>query len=128
MPEPTNTTERPHQGAGEVLREKRHAVGLTHLAMAERVGRSEGHLAAVESGERALTVDLADRIARATADHVLEKAGDMSTTTERVGVIDDLTAQFAAAFDLLDYGRQDQLLDYWEQLLEEQRAAKAPTA
>ena len=68
---PTPISQHPH--AGEVLREMRHSAGISRRAMAERVGCSHQHLAAIESGERTLTADLAERIARATADHILER-------------------------------------------------------
>jgi len=42
--------------------------------MAERVGCSHQHLARVESGERALTPDLAAKVAQAIADHLNRRA------------------------------------------------------
>ena len=64
-------TQSQHPNSGEVLREMRHQAGISRMAMAEMVGCTHGHLGRVESGERALTIDLADRIAQATADHLL---------------------------------------------------------
>jgi len=63
-------TEPPHTITGEVLRGMRDGVGMTLRTMAERVGCSHQHLARVESGERALTPDLAAKVARAIADHL----------------------------------------------------------
>ena len=68
-----NTPEPPHKVAGAALREMRHAAGMSLRDMAQRAGCSHQHLARIESGERALTTDLAERIARATADHILER-------------------------------------------------------
>jgi hypothetical protein len=48
--------------------------------------------------------------------------------TARPLVMDDLTADVFALFELVDDDRKDQLLDYWQQLFEKQRAAKAATA
>ena len=48
----------------------RDGVGMTLRTMAERVGCSHQHLARVESGERALTPDLAAKVAQAIADHL----------------------------------------------------------
>jgi hypothetical protein len=48
--------------------------------------------------------------------------------TVRLPVMDDLTVDVFALFELVDDNRQDQLLDYWQQLFEKQRAAKAVTA
>jgi hypothetical protein len=48
--------------------------------------------------------------------------------TVRLPVRDDLTVDVFALFELVDDNRQDQLLDYWQQLFEKQRAAKAVTA
>ena len=69
----TTITERPHKVAGEVLRATREGAGISRRTMAVRAGCSSEHLARVESGECALTVDLADRINRAVADHILER-------------------------------------------------------
>lgn len=65
-------TEPHHKVAGEVLRAMRDGAGMSLRAMASRIGCSHGHLARVEYGERVLTADFADRVARATADHILE--------------------------------------------------------
>jgi hypothetical protein len=40
----------------------------------------------------------------------------------------DLTADVFALFELVDNDRKDQLLDYWQQQFDKQRAAKAATA
>jgi len=69
----TTITERPHKVAGEVLRATREGTGISRRTMAVMTGCSSGHLARVESGECALTVDLADRINRAIAHHILER-------------------------------------------------------
>ena len=69
----TTITERPHKGAGEVLRATREGAGISRRTMAVRAGCSSGHLARVESGECALTVDLSERINRAIALHILER-------------------------------------------------------
>lgn len=66
-------TEPPHKVAGGVLRAIREGAGISRRAMAVRAGCSLGHLARLESGECALTVDLTDRIHRAIADHILER-------------------------------------------------------
>ena len=50
------------------------------------------------------------------------------TITARPLVMDDLTADVFALFELVEDDRKDQLLDYWQQLFEKQRAAKAATA
>ena len=52
----------------------------------------------------------------------------MSATTTPPPVMDDLSADIAALFELLDFHRRDRLLEHWQQLREEQRAAKAATA
>lgn len=52
----------------------RDGVGMTLRTMADRVGCSHQHLARVESGERALTPELAAKVARAIADHLSETA------------------------------------------------------
>jgi plasmid maintenance system antidote protein VapI len=65
-------TEPHHKVPGEVLRAMPHGAGVSLRAMASRVGCSHSHRARVEYGERALTPDLADRVARATAAHILE--------------------------------------------------------
>jgi transcriptional regulator with XRE-family HTH domain len=62
-------TEPHHKVPGEVLRAMRDGAGVSLRAMASRVGCSHSHLARVEYGER--TPDLADRVARATAAHIL---------------------------------------------------------
>jgi len=46
----------------------------------------------------------------------------MSTTTAPL-VVDHLSADISALFELLDDGLKEQLLDHWQQLLE-QRVAK----
>ena len=64
------TTE-PHV-TGEVLRALRVAAGVSRRALARMVppdGISHQHLALIESGERILTPDLAQRVAQAIADH-----------------------------------------------------------
>ena len=43
-------------------------------------------------------------------------------------VVDCLSADISALFELLDEGRKEHLLDHWQQLREDQRAAKAATA
>ena len=43
-------------------------------------------------------------------------------------VVDDLSADISTLFELLDDGRKEQLLDHWQQLREDQRAAKVTTA
>jgi hypothetical protein len=48
--------------------------------------------------------------------------------TARPLVIDDLTADVFALFEVVDENRKDQLLDYRQQLFEKQRAAQAVTA
>jgi transcriptional regulator with XRE-family HTH domain len=48
----------------------REAAGLTLRTTASEIGCSHQHLARVESGERALTRDLADRIAQAIAEQL----------------------------------------------------------
>ena len=68
------TTEPPHTITGEVLRGMRDGVGMTLRTMADLVGCSHQHLARVESGERALTPDLAAKVARAIADHLNRRA------------------------------------------------------
>ena len=68
----TTITERPHEVAGEVMRATREGAGISRRTMAVRAGCSSGHLTRLESGECVLTVDLADRIHRAIADHILE--------------------------------------------------------
>lgn len=50
------------------------------------------------------------------------------TITARPLVMDDLTADVFALFELVDDDRRDQLLDYWQQPLDRQLAAKAVTA
>ena len=52
----------------------------------------------------------------------------MSAITARPLAMDDLTADVFALFELVDNDRKDQLLDYWQQLFEKHRAAKAATA
>ena len=52
----------------------------------------------------------------------------MSAITARRLVMDDLTADVFSLFELVDDDRKGQLLDYWQQLHEKQRAAKAATA
>ena len=52
----------------------RDGVGMTLRTMAERVGCSHQHLARVESGERALTPDLAAKVAQVIADHLSRRA------------------------------------------------------
>ena len=42
--------------------------------------------------------------------------------------MDDLTADVFALFELVDDNRKGQLLDYWQQLFEKQREAKAVKA
>ena len=68
----TTITEPHHKVACGVLRAMREGAGMSLRATASRVGCSHSHLARVEYGERALTADLTDRIARAIADHILE--------------------------------------------------------
>ena len=48
--------------------------------------------------------------------------------TARPLVMDDLTADVLALFELVDDSRRDQLLDYWQQLFAKQCAAKAVAA
>ncbi len=66
--------EPPHTITGEVLRGMRDGVGMTLRTMAERVGCSHQHLARIESGGRALTPDLAAKVAQAIADHLNRRA------------------------------------------------------
>lgn len=81
----TTITEHPHKGAGEVLRATREGAGISRRTMAVRAGCSSGHLARVESGECALTGDLADRINRAIADHILERLASRRASPRRRG-------------------------------------------
>ena len=50
------------------------------------------------------------------------------TIAARPLVMDDLTADVIALFELVDDDRKDQLLDYWQQPLDKLLAAKAVTA
>jgi Mor family transcriptional regulator len=43
-------------------------------------------------------------------------------------VVDNLSADISALFELLDDDRKEQLLEHWQRLLEEQRAAQAASA
>jgi hypothetical protein len=52
----------------------------------------------------------------------------VAPTIARPLVMDDLTADVFALFELVDDDRKDQLLDYWQQPLDEQFVAKAVTA
>ena len=52
----------------------------------------------------------------------------MSAITARPLGMDDLTADGFALFELVGDDRKGQLLDYWQQLHDKQRAAKAATA
>jgi hypothetical protein len=52
----------------------------------------------------------------------------MSAITARPLAMGDLTADVFALFELVDDNRQDQLLDYWQQLFDNQRAVKVATA
>jgi hypothetical protein len=48
--------------------------------------------------------------------------------TARPLAMDDLTADVFALFEVVDDNRKDHLLDYWQQLFEQQHSAKAATA
>jgi hypothetical protein len=52
----------------------------------------------------------------------------MSAITARPLAMGDLTADVLALFELVDDNRKDQLLEYWQQRHDNQRAAKAATA
>jgi hypothetical protein len=56
------------------------------------------------------------------------RSAGMSAITVRPLVMGDLTADVFALFELVDDDRKDQLLDYWQQLFDRQRAAKLATA
>jgi len=56
------------------------------------------------------------------------RGAGMSAITARPLVMGDLTPDVFALFELVDDNRKDQLLDYWQQLFDKQRAAKVATA
>lgn len=52
----------------------------------------------------------------------------MRAITARPLAMGDLSADVLTLFELVDDDRKDQLLDYWQQLHEKHRAAKAEIA
>jgi plasmid maintenance system antidote protein VapI len=74
MPDTTTSNTSSAKVTGEVMRAMRDGVGMTIRGMASSVGCSHQHLARIESGQRALTPDLAAKVAQAIADHLNRRA------------------------------------------------------